>query len=73
MIATNFPSPGGVKISCAGTISSPFICGVNDFLIRATSLCGTGPCGMNSPLRGMGCVGAVCCFGSCGTGFSSIP
>ncbi len=46
-----------MKISCAGTISRPFICGVNDFLIRSTSLCGTGPCGMNAPLRGIGCVG----------------
>ena len=72
-IATNLSRPGGVYISFAattGAFSMPF---GRSFSMRATSFAGTGSCGMNSPLRGIGCVADVFWVASWSTGFSSMP
>ena len=58
----------------SATTSGTFLAFLSrSFLTRATSLAGGGVWGMNSPLRGIGCVGHVFCCAFCGTGFSSMP
>ena len=64
---------GGVNISFATTTGTFFAAPVIWLFTRAISFRVGGVCGMNSPLRGIGCVVAVFCSALCGTGFSSIP
>ena len=60
----------GTFATTTGTsFSGPTAC----FLTRAMSFAGTGPCGVNSPFSGIGCVGQVFCSAFCGTAFSGIP
>ncbi len=62
-----------MNISFATTTGTVLAAPVIWLFTRAISLAVGGVCGMNSPLRGTGCVAAVFCSALCGTGFSSIP